>query len=184
MIMARKTKITMTQVKAGGLLLALAGLILFNIYTNIDTLNALLGVTFGTAAFAIAVSLVDLFGLSKVITKEDSWENEPVWVYVATGIWGLAVIVDIGFTAIWVAMRLAPVAPPTNFPEWEMLMRLFPWIFSATEALIRIGLVLTLAYAGEKIVHRRKTQPSLHVPPSSTRKPTHARTDRERRPTP
>jgi len=132
-------------------LITVLGLLAFEIFNYATNQDAMAKI-FGEAKFftipiyyllAIAFSAIDLGGLSSTFTEED-WGHEPWWVYVATGGWLIASIVNalLTYLAILVGMALAPISQlAVVMPKVAAVYDYLPAALTIVIWLIRVMLI-------------------------------------------
>lgn len=146
------------SVFAAIIIMGLAGFDLFNYVTSAFALGSFGDITFNAFGISIKASIglalafcaVDFAGISSIFTEE-SWPDEPLHVWLLTGGWFIASIVNATLT--WWAMVLAVSASATAgnalFTK-EQIVRVVPLITAASVFMIRILIIGSIVAADEK----------------------------------
>lgn len=127
------------------LLVGMISLLTFNYMTTRETLVWLLGNSQPILLFALALSLVDLAGMSRVLSGEKPNQTNKNLYGILTVVWIIAIFVDIALTYVWAKYMLdstggyGPLSKiGVNAQDW------FPLAIALAEACIRIPLVLMI----------------------------------------
>jgi hypothetical protein len=159
-----------TKSLAIGLVFGLVLFMLFNFATTLEVMYELLGNDWTILVFALAVSMVDFFGLARVATPESKLKDEDVIVWVLMFVWILAAAADVILTAWWVVVKMqgTPAVQHLSTFGGQYLIALFPWAIAIIELAIRAPLVLLIGSYGDKLFHSSAAPQAGYRPPKQS----------------
>ena len=151
------------------LVLGLVFFLLFNYFTTYDTMTMMLGDSNPVILLVIGITIIDLAGFTRVITKEDELSRESLIVWISFFVWIVAALVDLVFTAWWAFLMMQNAPIPANTPvAW---VKAFPWAVALIEFCIRIPLVLVLGkILDKKLNANRSFSPAVKSSPRTVTK--------------
>ena len=149
----------------------LSALICFEVF-NFDTTRYSLTYFFGNQSFigmqwavwlAVAACAADFVGMIRMFTDETAFKNEPMYVWIATGVWILAATINATFTWWATTLILVEANVGNEVLSRGALVAVFPMLLALFVWLLRIGLVATLASLGDGLLHRTPMRNSTIV---------------------